>query len=111
MKTRHLSDTAELYKHWTVDLSVLEKKYSPLLIMDLSTKKIIGVAIQDIETDGSFRLKELIQRLDTAIQERQIPKTLTTDQGGQFVSKEFNQWITIMNILHHRVTSHGNQAQ
>ncbi|MCX2481856.1 IS3 family transposase, partial [Pedobacter sp. MC2016-15] len=82
---------------WSIDFmsDVLTngRKFRTLNVIDDYNRE--AIAIEVAHSMPAIRVTELLERI---IQEQGKPKTIRTDNGPEFISKEFNTWCNTRNI-------------
>jgi putative transposase len=82
---------------WSIDFmsDVLTngRKFRTLNVIDDYNRE--AIAIEVAHSMPAIRVTELLERI---IQEQAKPKTIRTDNGPEFISKEFNTWCNSRNI-------------
>lgn len=111
-KDEHLYNRTHLDTVWTIDFTFVNEELWLFLVMDLASKKILGFEFHF--DSGKHRCEftgaDVVARMTQIVETYQIPVKVHSDQGGQFLSKEFQDWVTNLNIEHTTSISYfGNQ--
>lgn len=81
----------QLNQSWSMDFMsdsmVGNRKFRTFNVIDDCTREVLA-----IEIDTSLSSKRIVRTLKRIIDERGTPKTIRTDNGPEFTSKEFELW-------------------
>jgi putative transposase len=86
-----LQQQTAINSNWSMDFMsdslVGNRKFRTFNVMDDCTREVLA-----IEVDTSLSAKRVIRTLNRIIEQRGIPKTIRSDNGPEFTSKDFELW-------------------
>jgi len=86
-----LTQQANINSSWSMDFMsdslIGSRKFRTFNVMDDCTREVMA-----IEVDFSLSSRRIIRTLDRVIEERGVPRTIRTDNGPEFTSKDFELW-------------------
>lgn len=101
--------TSEVDAVWTLDFTCIPTKKRNIwvfVVLDLASRRAlfhrahISSKTKTSSNTCDFTSLDVIADIDSCIHHYQKPKCIHTDMGGQFVSREFSDFVAKMGIVH-----------